>query len=311
MSDATKGVLAIIAASTIWGLSGVYFKAIAHIPPMEVLAHRSVWSLVFIVGLFALRGRLTEFSTLLSNRVAMTRILFSAIMVSVNWLVYIVAIQTGHATEASLGYYIFPLVAVVLGAVMFAEKLTAAQQIAVGIAALAVLVLTFGLGTPPWIALVLALTFGAYGAIKKKLGVGPVMSVGGELALLAPPSLLYLVWLQIDGSAAFGANGHDTGFLVGLAFFTGLPLVFLSYGFQRLRFATLGLIQYLNPTLQLIVALTFLGEALTPYHAIALPLIWTGLALYSFDLWRQDRAARNRGIKSSTSGDTINESAKL
>lgn len=311
LSETAKGALAIVAACTIWGLSGLYFKAIAHIPPLEVMAHRSVWSLIFLLALFAMRSRISDLRQLLRDGSQMWRIAISAVLIAINWLVYIIAVQTGHATEASLGYYIFPLVAVTLGALVFNESLSKVQYGAVALAALAVLVLGIGLGTPPWIALILSCTFGGYGIIKKTVSAGADLTVAAELVLLVPPSLAYLVWLHVQGSAAFGDTAYDSAMLVGLALFTGLPLVFLSYGFQRLSYSTLGLIQYLNPTLQLCVALIFLGETLTPAHSIALPLIWIGLALYSWDLWRQDKSARKRGIKSDTSGDTSNESAKL
>lgn len=304
LSEPQKGVVAIVCACIIWGLSGIYFHAIAHIPPLEILAHRAIWSFVFFLILLAFQRRLTEWAKVMCDVRSLGILAFAAVVVSTNWFVYIVAVQRGYAAEASLGYYIFPLASVVLGYVVFRERFSRVQKIAVGLAVLAVLALSIGLGVLPWIALILATTFSVYGLIKKKISVGPVLSVAVEITLLLPLAIAWLVYVHMGQGGAFGVTLGDSAMLIGLAGFTGLPLVLFSYGYRRLPFSTVGLVQYLNPSLQLIVAVSILGESLQAPHALALPLIWAGLILYSFDALRQDRQARMRGIKSSTDDTT-------
>ena len=296
MSDALKGILALVCASTIWGMSGIYFDQVAQVPALEVLAHRVVWSLVFFLLFFAIQGRLGELRAVLTTPRLAGMLSLTTLMVSVNWFGFIWSIQNGHATEASLGYYIFPLVAVLLGYIMFRERFSLPQIIAILLAAVAVLSLTLGLGQVPWIALLLSATFGIYGSLKKVVPVGPVMSVACEVAILSPLALALLVWLALEGRGSFGSGAGLEGWLMLSAAFTGLPLVLFSYGSKRLNYATLGLIQYLNPTYQFIVAMVYFAEPFTRAHAVAFPLIWFGVALYCLDLWRQDRSARRRSM---------------
>lgn len=292
MSDGLKGILALVATSSLWGFSGIYFHAIGHIPVLEVLAHRVVWSVVFFLGVFAVQGRLREFGRTLATPRLLLALAATACVVSVNWGLYIWAVQEGHATEASLGYYIFPLVAVALGFAVFGERFSWVQSAAIALAALAILVLTVSLGTPPWIALILGTTFGIYGLIKKALAVGPVMSVAVEVTVLSPVALIWLGSVHLTGGGAFGSDPLATWALPLSVFFTGVPLVLFSYASRRLAYATLGLVQYLNPSLQFLVATLYLAEPFTRADAIAFPLIWAGVALYCVDIWRRDRSAR-------------------
>jgi len=299
MKDSTKGVLAMITASSVWGLSGMYYKMLAEVPPLEVLSHRTLWSLVFFVIVLTLQGRLSETATHLRNRRDMVLLVGSAVMISVNWFGFIFSIQQGRAMEASFGYYIFPIVSVAFGMIFFGERLSKAKWLAVGIAAIAVTFLGFGLGNPPWISLMLASTFGFYGLLKKKIAVGAVMSVFLEVLLLAP---LALLWLGFG--VENGAFGHSWNISLLLAFsgvLTGGPLMLFSYAARRVSLATVGLVQYMNPTLQFLVASLAFGEAFTPWHAIAFPAIWTGLAIYTAESWRQERSARKRSISAGTS----------
>lgn len=288
MSNGLKGALAALAASTIWGVSGIYFDVLRDVPPFEVLAHRVIWSLVFFLGLFAVTGRLGEFAGVLRRPRLVALLGLTSLLVAANWLGYIWAIQNGRATEASLGYYMFPLMSVALGYVLFRERFSRAQAIAIGLAALAVVVLTIGLSAAPWLGVFLAITFSLYGSMKKALPVGPVMSVAVEVAVLAP---VVGVWLLVAGSA-FGAGFLITLWLMLSVVFTGLPLVLFSYASKRLAYSSLGLLGYLNPTLQFTVAMVYFMEPFTGAHAIAFPLIWCGVALYCIDIWRQDRSAR-------------------
>jgi chloramphenicol-sensitive protein RarD len=229
-------------------------------------------------------------------------------IVALNWGLFIFAIQAGYAVQASLGYYIFPLVTVVMGVVILGERLSRAQGAAVMLAALAVGLLTWGLGVAPWMALALAFSFAPYMLLKKKLDAPAAVSVTAEVALIAPFALALLVWAalggQIFGRAGgwFGADLYSTLMLPVTGIITGVPLVLFSWGAQRVRLSTLGLVQYLNPTLQAFSAVLVMGEPFTPWHGAAFGLIWMGLAVYSFEVWRQDKR-QQRAARSATSSD--------
>ncbi|MGB5836693.1 MAG: EamA family transporter RarD [Albidovulum sp.] len=292
MTEGAKGVIAMIAACTVWGLSGIYYKAIDHVPAPEVLAHRTLWSLAFFMVVLTVQGRLRLVPAMLISR-DLPLVIASAVMISVNWFFYIWSIQTGHALEASLGYYIYPFVAVMLGSLVYREALRRVQWSAVALAALAVLVLTVGLGATPWVAFLLASTFGAYGLLKRRIEAGPVLSVAGEVVILAPFAFAGL-WAVHSGhlsatGGAFGANLHDTAMLAFSGIITGGPLMLFSYATKRVRMATVGLVQYLNPTLQFIAAALIFGEPVTFWHLISFPLIWVALVLYSASALRQQR----------------------
>ena len=298
MRDETKGIIAMVATCTVWGLSGIYYKLLAHIPPIEILAHRTLWSCVFFALILLLQGRISVLFQTIRVRRSILLIGFAALMISTNWFVFITSIQVGRAVEASLGYYIFPLVAVLLGAVAFGERLGRTQMVAVSLAVTAVVTLTIGLGVAPWIALILASSFGLYGLVKKGLPVGPVVSVTAEVLLLAPIALAILWWLHSDGQGAFGTSFRDSALLVFSGPLTAVPLVMFSYATKRIRLATVGLVQYLNPSLQFLVATLIFREAFSFWHAIAFAMIWTALAIYTTASLRQDRAARSAIIKS-------------
>lgn len=307
MNDTTKGIFAMAAASMIWGLSGMYYKLLAHVPPIEVLSHRSIWSLIFFGALLVATSRIPELLNVLRDTKSLRLLAISAIMISLNWFGFIYSIQVGWAMEASLGYYIFPLVAVALGFLLLGERFRPVQGIAIGMATIAVLALSFGLGVTPWISLFLAGTFGIYGLLKRKVNAGGVMSVFVEVLLLSPLALIWLIGVHgfgWQGQGVFGTNWADSALLIFSGILTGTPLVLFSYASKRLPFSTLGLIQYLNPTLQFLVAVLIFGEAFTKWHAIAFPMIWIGLAIYSWEVWRQDKSARKSSIKAGTSSTT-------
>lgn len=298
MREDQKGVLALILACSIWGVSGVYYAQFRHVPPLEILCYRSLWSLAFFGLILGVQGRLGEVRIALSSPRQVMTILVAAVMIAANWFGFIYAISSGQGLEASLGYYIFPLVAVIIGKLVFAEKLRRAQWFAVGLAASGVSVLTFGLGVAPWLALWLASTFGVYGMLKKQLPLGPVVSVTSEVLLLAP---LAIAWIMLNGTG----GGNDLGTHVLLALsgpLTAGPLVLFSFAARRVRMSTVGLVQYLNPTLQLTCAALVLGEVVTKWHMIAFPIIWVGLVVYTVSLWRQDRAAAKASSKVLMSG---------
>ena len=298
MTDAAKGVLAMVAACTVWGLSGIYYKLLDHIPPIEILAHRTLWSFFFFALVLLVQGRILVLGQALGARRSLVLIGFAALMISTNWFVFITSIQIGKAVEASLGYYIFPLVAVLLGAAAFRERLGRAQLFAVCLAATAVITLTIGLGVPPWIALVLASTFGLYGLVKKGLALGPVVSVTAEVLLLSPIALTVLWWFHSGGQGAFGTNWQDSLLLAFSGILTATPLIMFSYATKRITLATVGLVQYLNPSLQALVAVMVFREVFSLWHAIAFAMIWTALTIYTAASWRQDRAARRAVVSS-------------
>lgn len=302
MSDTVKGVAAMVLACVIWGLSPLFYKALAHVPPLEVLSHRTLWSFVLFIGLMVLQKRVGEFLTLFTSARVLWVIFIAAMLISVNWGLFIWSIQVGRAVESSLGYYIFPLVAVLLGALIFREKLSPVQWFCVGLAAVAVITLTIGLRVVPLISLALAITFGFYGVLKKRLEAGPVISVAAEVTLLLPLALLWLYgvhalgWQGLVGRnlGAFGADVTDTVLLILSGAVTAVPLILFSYASRRAPLSVVGLVQYLNPTLQGGIAVFIFQEAFTLWHLIAFALIWTALGLYSWEtLLRQPKAAKS------------------
>lgn len=287
MRETVKGFWALISVCLIWGLSGIYYKLLASVPPLEVLAHRTVWSVVFFAVVLAFQGQLGALVTALRNPRQAAALALAAVLISINWFGFIWAVQNGHAMEASLGYYIFPLVAVALGMIFLRERMGRLQTLAVLIVTCAVLWLTWSLGKAPWIALTLAATFGLYGLIKKGIDLPPAVSVCAEVVLLAPFALALLIaehfgWGFAPHSGSFGGDWTMSALLVFSGVMTGGPLMLFSYAAQRVRLATVGVMLYLNPTLQFLVAVIAFGEPLTHAYLVAFPLIWGALALYSF-----------------------------
>ncbi len=300
MSNTQKGVLAMIGACVIWGLSPLYYKLLSHIPAQNVLAHRTLWSLVFFAGVLAVQGRLGAMGAAFMGGWRQVALIgLATMMVSTNWFLFIYATQINRNTETSLGYYIFPLVAVLIGRLGFGERLGRAQWLAVVLAALAVLVLTWGLGGLPWISLTLAITFGLYGAIKKGLAIAPMVSVTCEVAMFAPISLLILGLADASGQGAWGDTVQDNMLLVASGPITALPLILFSAATHRIQMATVGLLQYINPTLQFFAAVVLFSEPFSRWHVIAFGLIWAALAIYSATLMRQSNATRRAAMASS------------
>lgn len=278
MSEASKGVTALIAACGLWGLSPLFYNLLSHIAPLEVFAHRSLWSFLMFGLVLLLQGRAAEIAVAVTSRRQLGLALLSSLMISINWYVFIYAIGVERALEASIGYYIYPLVAVVFGFVILRESIRPLQWLAVGLAALAVIVLTTGLGVAPWISLVLAVSFAFYGLLKRWIAAGPVVSVTVETLLLFP---LVLAYLAIWGQGGFSSSWRDSALLILSGLITAAPLILFSYASKRVAMATVGLTLYLNPTIQFLVAWLVFRETVTGWHAIALPMIWAALALYS------------------------------
>lgn len=297
MTETRKALLAMVLACVVWGLSGLYYKLLSHVPPIEVLSHRTLWSAVVFSVVVLVQGQGAALRDLLTGR-RLALVVLAALMISANWFLFIFSVQTGHTVEASMGYYIFPLVAVALGMVAFGERLGRLQAVAVALAALAVVLLTVGLGVAPWIALAIAGSFGLYGLVKKRLGAPPVASVTAEVLVLAPLAALWL-WAGATGQVQeFGRpGGHflDSPATAALLMVSGVltagPLMLFTYAVPRLRLGTVGVMQYLNPSLQFLVATVIFAEPLTRWHVMAFALIWAGLGLYSLDALRRSREA--------------------
>lgn len=299
MSGWIKGFWAMLAVCVTWGLSPIYYYQLHRVPVLDVLSHRTLWSLALFVLILGVQGRLRDFARALFGPM-FGRMTFAALMISANWGLFIWSVQAGHVVQSSLGYYIFPLVAVVMGVILFKETLSPAQTGAVLLAAAAVCLLTWGLGVTPWISLALAVSFGLYGVAKKALPLGPMLSVACEVAILAP---LALAWLgaraagllpEAPGAAHFGDSLDISLLLVASGAITALPLILFSYAAKRIEMATVGLMQYLNPTLQFLCAVFVFDEAITRWHMIAFTMIWAALAIYSVAALRQGRRAAFR-----------------
>ncbi len=306
-----RGIAAALAANLIWGLSPLFYKALAHVPTLEVLCHRTLWSVAFFGLVLFASGRLHQLGEALGNPRMFAAAAFSALMIGINWFVFIWSIQQGRAVEASLGYYIFPLVSVVFGIVFFREGLDAARLLSFGLAFFAVCVLTLGLGAIQYISVILAISFAAYVVAKKNALAGPVVSVTAEVALLAPAALLWLAGVHflgwagngLRGDGAFGRTFADSMLLVLCGPLTATPLILFSFAAQQLRLATVGLLQYVNPTLQFLVATLVFAEPFTRWHAVAFPMIWSALAIYSLAALSKERSLRSPAIKAGTESE--------
>lgn len=283
MSEVKKGVLAMVVACIVWGLSPLYYKLLVSVPPIELLSHRTIWSLVLFALVLFIQGRLRGALGVLGNRNIMATLFIAALMIAFNWFVFIYSIQINRATESSLGYFIFPLVSVIFGVVLFREKLGRAQMYAVMLAAVAVLILTYGLGQAPWIALSVSVSFGIYGVIKKSLSIPAIVTVTLEVLLLSPIALMILYLHHAsDSGGQFGQSLSVSLLLILSGPMTATPLILFSYATRRVALATVGILQYINPSLQFLCATVLFLEPLSLWHAIAFPLIWAALALYSW-----------------------------
>lgn len=295
MSESTKGLWAILTTCVIWGLFALYFNLLRDVPPLEVLAHRTLWSFVFFGLMMLIERRWNEIVAILRSA-KLWQVAAAALAISSNWFVYIVAVSHGRVVEASLGYFIFPLVAVLVGIFVYGERLGPVKGGAVLLAAVAVTYLAWGLHAAPWIALLLAGSMCIYGILKKGLPFAADVTVTVEVMLLTPLAIAVLLamhfgWGFPAESGSFGRDWSTSLLLIFSGILTGVPLVLFGYGAQRVSMGTLGLTFYINPTLQFLVAVLALGEPLTVYHMIAFPLIWIALAIYTTAQMREHKTA--------------------
>ena len=281
--DARRGVLLALWAFVIWGLSPLFFALVNDVPPMEVVAHRILWSLPVIAFYAALTGRWQRFRQAGREGRTMLALVTATAFISVNWFGFIYAIQIGQTAQASFGYYIYPIIAVLIGALVFRERITGLQWIAAALAATGVLMIAVDRGELPWIALIVAVTFAVYGVIRKMVTVGPLVGVLWELTLVSGPLFAYL-WFV--GGGVFFDDMRTALLLIGCSLFTGIPLVMYVEAAKLLKFSTVGVLFYLNPTLQFVSAL-ILGETMSLPVLGAFGVIWAGVALYCYDLMRR------------------------
>jgi chloramphenicol-sensitive protein RarD len=275
-----------VAAYAMWGVFPLYFPLLEPAGSLEVLAHRVLWSLLVVGGLL-LAGVATARGL---RRDQVLRLSAAAVLLAVNWGTYIYGVNSEQVVETSLGYFINPLVSVALGVVVLGERLRPVQQLAVGIAFVAVVVLTVEAGHPPVIALVLAFSFGTYGLLKKQAGVGAVASLAVETAVLTPLALGYVVVLALTGDGTFTSHGVDHALLLMSAgVVTAVPLLAFGAAATRVPLSTLGVLQYIAPTLQLLCGLVVAHEAFGVAQAIGFGLVWVALALFTTDLVRAQR----------------------
>lgn len=289
------GMLYAALAYICWGMFPLYFKALQQIAPVEILVHRMVWSLLFVLALLALRRQWSWLRAVLRQPGVLAGFAFSALLLSVNWLLYIWAVNNDHVVDASLGYFINPLVNILLGLIFLKERLRPVQWLAVALAAAGVGWLTWQAGHPPWIGLALAFSFGGYGLLRKTATLGPLEGLTLEALLLFPLAFGYFVYLSWSGHNAFvGAPASIQWLLVAAGPITAIPLLLFAAGARRIPLSLLGLLQYLSPTLQLLLGVWLYHEPFGAARMAGFVVIWSGLALYSAEgLWRNWKARRN------------------
>ena len=286
------GVLYAALAFAWWGLFPLYFRIVTTVPPAEILAHRIVWSVVFLVLVLALRRQWAWLARVLRQPKVLAVFSASALLLATNWLTYLWAVNNGHVIDASLGYFITPLVNVLLGYTLLHERPRRAQWIALTLATIGVLWLTLAVGKLPWIALVLAASFGAYGLMRKVAVLGPLEGLTLESMLLAPAALLALAFWVAQGSGSFPAPDALTNlWLIAFGPITAVPLLLFAAGARRLPLTTLGLLQYIGPTIQFGIGVWVFREPFTAIRLVGFGCIWLALLLYSADGWRSARRA--------------------
>ncbi|HEY9656524.1 MAG TPA: EamA family transporter RarD [Crinalium sp.] len=275
-----SGALHAVLAYTAWGLLPLYWKLFGPVPAIEVLSHRVVWSAVFLVGLMVLQQRLHEVTALLYSPKQLGLLCLTATILACNWGLYIYGVNSDRVVETSLGYYINPLINVLLGVLFLQERLNRTQIVAVALAAVGVIIFIWQIGIIPWIALALAVSFGAYGVLRKSAMIAPMAGLTVETLLITPLAIGSLGYWSTTGAAHWGQSGSMTALLIGCGVITSLPLLWFNTAAKRLRLSTLGFFQYLAPSLQLLLGVFVYHEPFTSTHLLTFGLVWTAIALY-------------------------------
>lgn len=285
-------MLAAFVAYGLWGMLPPFFRLLHHVDPVEIVTQRIIWSLLLIFTLLGLRRGLPPLFAVMRDRRLVLSLAASAVMIGINWLTYVWAVNKGHVVAASLGYFLNPLVVVALGVLVFKEKLRRAQMLAIGAAAIGVAILAASALTTLWISLSLAFSFAFYGLLRKLTPVAPMTGLGVETALLTPLAIAYLLWEFSHGGVGFGQDAPTTALLILSGAVTTVPLVLFAIAAQRLPMATLGLMQYLAPTLQFLCGVLLFGEKLSGGQIASFGLIWLGLILFAGDGIAKARRSR-------------------
>jgi chloramphenicol-sensitive protein RarD len=281
------GLLAAALSYALWGLFPLYFRQVAAVPAFEIVLHRSVWSMAFVLLILLWQRQWAWVGQVAKQPRTLGLFMLSALLLSSNWLIYVWAVNNGRVLEASLGYFINPLVNVALGMLFLKERLRPAQKGALALAMAGVGWLTWTAGVPPWIALSLALSFGVYGLLRKTASLGALEGLALETALLAPLAVPALIWLSFHGGTLATADAPTWAWLLFAGPLTAVPLLLFAHGARRVTMATLGLLQYLAPTIQFLLAVWLFQEPLHPERLAGFALIWAALAVYSAEsLWR-------------------------
>ncbi|PSM17140.1 MULTISPECIES: EamA family transporter RarD [Nitratireductor] len=284
---AARGFAFAFSAYFLWGLLPLYLKLVGHVPAVEVLAHRVLWSVPLAGMVLILLGRTADVKAALRSPRTLAMATLTAALISVNWGVYVWAIAAERTVEASLGYYINPLVSVLMGAVFLKERLSRLQMVAIALAAAAVALLTVRAGGLPWVSLVLAFSFAVYGFFRKTLPIGPSQGFFLEVMVLCLPALAYIAWLAMRGEGHFVLTAPaDMLLLVGCGVVTAGPLMLYGFGAKLLRLSTIGIMQYIAPSMIFLLAVFVFGEPFGETRLLAFGLIWIALALYSWSMYR-------------------------
>ena len=288
-TDTPQGLAFAVGAYFLWGFLPLYLKAVSYIPPAEVVAHRIIWSVPIAGILLILLGRTGDIGRALRDPRMLFMGVVTAVLISINWGIYVWAITAERTLDAALGYYINPLFSVAVGAFFLGERLSRAQWAAVALAVLAVVVLTVAQGALPWAAIGLTISWALYALCKKQLPIGPNQGFLLEVLILLVPALGYVLWLSFTGTGHFGRALEDTWLLLGCGVVTAVPLLLYANGAKRLRLTTIGILQYLAPTMIFLVAVFVFGEEFGTPRMIAFPLIWVAVLIYSVSMFRQMR----------------------
>ncbi|RUO46424.1 EamA family transporter RarD [Pseudidiomarina aquimaris] len=289
-----QGVLFAIAAYTMWGVAPIYFKLLQQVPALEILAHRIIWSFILVLLLIVGLRRWQRIKPVVTNKKQMLRLTIATFLLGGNWFLFIWAINNDHILDASLGYYINPLLNVAIGMVVFAERMRRMQLVAIALAVIGVLIQVISFGSVPWVALALACSFATYGAIRKRLPVDSMTGLWLETTILLPFMLVYVFFFANSGASDMTSNTWQLNLLlIAAGIVTTAPLLCFTAAAQRIRYATLGFFQYIGPSLMFILAVWVYGEPLAADKLVTFAIIWAALALYSLDtLFHQQRSKR-------------------
>jgi chloramphenicol-sensitive protein RarD len=292
MKDRNIGLLSTLACYILWGLLPLYWHALEHLNPVFILANRIIWSAVFTVGILLASRKFSEVKAVFRDKSKMRFMIPAAIAITINWGVYIWAVNSGHILDSSIGYYMNPLVVFAIGIVLFHEKSGVIDWVALGLATIGVLIATIAYGAFPWIAIVLALSFGLYGTLKKLAGVGGITSIAVETLLLLPFALLFVAVSPASATSIAQLTPLTTVLLLLTGIVTASPLILFTFGVNRLPLSTVGFLQYSSPTLQMLIGVLVFKEVLTKDRIIAFAFIAVALVLYTIGMVQRAKKAR-------------------